>query len=269
MLKGDIMRIQIVFGMLLIGAISTCYGVDLTGISDSNGVFSIAIDPAITEDEYVAASVATNLAASAIVRLAAIQTLAKYPTPYLNILCELSRDPELAIPFAAAEALASCSPADSTATAKRIIQQLTTTPPVRQGDNLFGLRAAALLAELNDPSGFEYVAYRLLHAKFAAEKAAALAYLPKFRVFPGIPAAQAILDYIKGTIPSLRQEGTEAYKEAIILLPKAFHALYRLQSIDTLPQLEEFKLILPDNLQQNLQYYIQGLEAFQNNPPLP
>lgn len=263
------MRIQVLFGMLLLGAISACYGVDISGISDSNGVFSIAIDPAITEDEYVAASVATNLAASVIVRLAAIQTLAKYPTPYLNILREVSRDPELAIQFAAAEALASCSPADSTATAKRIIQQLTTTPPICQGDNLFGLRAAALLAELNDPSGFEYVAYRLLHANFAAEKASALAYLPKFKIFPGIPATQAILGFINGTIPSLKQEGTEEYKEAVILLPKAFHALYRLQSIDTLPQLEELKFILPDKLQQNLQYYIQSLKALQNNPPLP
>ena len=98
------MKTQLLFGMMLLGASSACFGVDLSGISDSNGVISIVIDPAITGDEYVAASVATNLAASGIVRLAAIQTLAKNPTPHLDTLRVVSHDSELAIQIAAAEA---------------------------------------------------------------------------------------------------------------------------------------------------------------------
>ena len=258
------MKTQLLFGMMLIGATSACFGVDLSGISDSNGIVSIAIDPAITGDEYVAASVATNLAASVIVRLAAIQTLAKNPTPHLNVLRVASRDTELAIQFAAAEALVPCSPTDSTVTAKTIIQQLAATPPVRQGDNMFGLRAAALLAKLNDPYGFDYTVFRLFHAKYAAEKVSALAYLPEFRRFPEVPVGKAIVRFIAEMLPALEQKGTQARDEADILLPRAFLALYQLRAVETLPQLKEWEKILSGSPLINLQYYMRGLEAYTN-----
>ena len=259
------MKTQLLFGMMLLGASSACFGVDLSGISDSNGVISIVIDPAITGDEYVAASVATNLAASGIVRLAAIQTLAKNPTPHLDTLRVVSHDSELAIQIAAAEALASCSLADSTDTAKMVIQQLTARPPVRQGDNMFGFQAAALLAKLNDPSGFEYVVFRLEHAKFAAEKVMALAYLPEFQRFPEVPAGKAIVRFIAETLPALEQEGTPARQEAEILLPRAFLALYHLRAVETLPQMKEWEKVLSGSPLRNLQYYMRGLETYSTN----
>lgn len=250
------------FVHVLIGVSSACFGVDLSGISDSNGVISITIDPAISGDEYVAASVATNLEASVIVRLAAIQTLAKNPTPHLDVLRAASRDPELSIRLAAAEVLATCDPATAADTAKMVVQQLTATPPVRQGDNMFGLSAAALLAKLNDPSGFEFVAARLFHAKFAAEKVTALAHLPEFRRFPEVPASKAIVRFIAETLPALEQEGTQARQEADVLLPRAFLALYHLRAVDTLPQLKEWEKVLSGSPLRNLQYYMRGLEAY-------
>ena len=108
------------------------------------------------------------------------------------------------------------------------------------------------------------MASRLAHAKFAAEKVSALAYLPDFQRFKEVPAAITIINYIEETLPALKQEGTEARKEAEILLPKAFHALYRLQAVETLPQLKEMEPNLPSRLQQNLQYYIRGLEVLKD-----
>lgn len=257
------------WGSLWFGAYSACFGVDLSGISDSNGVISIAFDPAIAEDEYAAASVATNVEASVIVRLAAIQTLANNPAPHLDALQLASRDKELAIKFAAAEALATCSPAESSAAAQSIIHQLVATPPERQGDNLFGLRSAALLAKLNDSSGFDFTVSRLFHAKFAAEKVSALAYLPEFQRFPEIPAAKAILRFIADTLPVLEQEGTQARQEADVLLPRAFLALYHLRAVESLPQLKEWAPTLPQSLQRSLQYYIQKLDAMQSEAVNP
>ncbi|MGD9781674.1 MAG: HEAT repeat domain-containing protein [Kiritimatiellia bacterium] len=261
------------FVLILIGCSSACFGLDLSGVSDSNGVISITIDPAITGDEYTAASVATNLEASVIVRLAAIQTLAKNPTPHLNVLRTASRDPELAIRLAAAEALVSCDSAIAADTAKMVIQQLTATPPVRQGDNMFGLNAAALLAKLNDPSGFEFVVFRLEHAKFAAEKVTALAHLPEFRRFPEVPAGKAVVRFIAEMLPALEQEGTQARQEADVLLPRAFLALYHLRAVETLPQLKEWEKVLSGSPLRNLQYYMRGLEAYSNegdtNAPVP
>ena len=255
--------------LMLIAASRPCFGVDLSGISDSNGVISIAFDPAIAGDEYAAASVATNVEASVIVRLAAIQTLANNPAPHLDALQLASRDKELAIKFAAAEALATCSPADSSVAAQSIIHQLVATPPERQGDNLFGLRSAALLAKLNDSSGFDFTVSRLFHAKFAAEKVSALAYLPEFQRFPEIPAAKAILRFIADTLPVLEQEGTQARQEADVLLPRAFLALYHLRAVESLPQLKEWAPTLPQSLQRSLQYYIQKLDAVQSEAVNP
>ena len=257
------------WGSLWFGALSACFGVDLSGISDSNGVISIAIDPAIAGDEYAAASVATNVEASVIVRLAAIQTLASNPAPHLDALQLASRDTELAIKFAAAEALATCSPADSSAAAQSIIHLLVATPPERQGDNLFGLRSAALLAKLNDSSGFDFTVSRLFHANFAAEKVSALAYLPEFQRFPEVPAAKAILRFIADTLPVLEQEGTQARQEADVLLPRAFLALYHLRAVESLPQLKEWAPTLPQSLQRSLQYYIQKLDAVQSEAVNP
>lgn len=258
------MKTQLIIGMMWIYASSVCFGVDLSGISDSNGVISIAIDPAITGDEYVAASVATNLAASDIVRLAAIQTLAKNPTSHLDILRVASRDTDLGIRLAAADALASCDPIDASNTAKAIIRSLETNPPAFESESSFGLRAAALLAKMNDPSGFEFVASRLSRAEFAAEKVSALAYLPEFRRFPEIPAGKVIVHFIEETLPALEQEGTQTRQEADILLPRAFLALYHLRAVETLPQLKEWEKVLSGSPLINLQYYMRGLEAYTN-----
>lgn len=263
------MKKQFLFGILLTGLSASSLAVDLLGITDSNGVISIRIDPAIMGDEYTAASVATNLAASYPVRLAAIQTLANNPAPHHETLIEAACDTSLGIRLAAAEALASSDSTAAAAVAKNIIQQLSTAAPALQSDNMFGLQAAALLARLNDSSGFSFVASRLAHAKFAAEKNSALSYLPDFRRFPEVPAADVIMDFIVGSLPALEEEGTAAYKEADILVPKAFLALYRLQAVSKLPQLKAWEPNLPTRHQQNLHYYIRGLEALQERDTNP
>ena len=255
------MKSLMLAGVLMLAISFSCLGMDLSGISDNNGVLTINIDPDITGDEYVAASVATNTAASTIVRVFGIETLGKNPRPHADVLLTASCDPDFAIRIASAKALVGCDPYAAARTAKGIIQQLSTTPPALQGDYLYGLEAAALLAKLNDPSGFEFVANRLEHADFSAEKVMALAYLPDFQALNKASATEAILTFIETTVSLLEQSNTAEKHGAEVLLPKAFNALYRLQAIESIPRLRAIIPLLNDHLQKNLQYHIQRLEA--------
>ncbi|HOR78304.1 MAG TPA: hypothetical protein PK572_11645 [Kiritimatiellia bacterium] len=260
------MKSLMLSGVLMLAISFSCLGMDLSGISDNNGVLTINIDPAITGDEYVAASVATNTTASTIVRVFSIETLGENPGPHADVLLTASRDPDFAIRIAAAKALVGCDPDAAVRTAKGIVQQLSTAQPAFQGDYLYGLEAAALLAKLNDPSGFEFVANRLEHADFSAEKVMALAYLPDFQVVNKASATEAILTFIETTVSLLEQSNAAEKHEAEILLPKAFNALYRLQAIEAIPRLKAIIPLLNEHLQNNIQYYIQKLEALSIEP---
>ena len=249
---------------LLIGAALTSTAENLPSISHVNAEPIAIVVPIPPEDEYFAASVATNLTTNLCERFLAIQTLSKNTASHLDVLRILTRDPKLDIQIMAAESLFPIDPAIASSTAKDAIRTLSAHTPESPTANFYGFRAAALLAKLNDPSGFDFVENRLHNSPFVIEKESALGCLPEFRRFPELPVANSIIRFIKATLPDLKQEGSKESLEADRLLAGAFDALYRLQAVETLSQLKEWEPNLPPKTQWILQYYMRGLETYKN-----
>lgn len=240
------------------------YGQDMSGFVERDGRLYIALDPAISEDAYTAASVATNMAASPHVRAMAIQVLTNNPSAHIDVLRMATRDPALLCRMNAAEALTEYDPAIAAKTAREVLKQLLSSPPARSSEYYNGHRAAKLLAKTGDPSGFNFVTNRLTHAKFLSEKVGSLDVLPEFRLFPEVAASQVVLQFIESTIPVLAQEDPVSRQEANILLSRSLLALYRLQAVDALPQMRTWAPRLPDNLQKELDFTIRRLEAIKD-----
>ncbi|HOR77882.1 MAG TPA: HEAT repeat domain-containing protein [Anaerolineaceae bacterium] len=237
------------------------YGHDLSGFVERNGRLYIALDPAISEDVHAAASVATNMSASPHVRAMAIQVLTNNPSAHIDVLRMATRDPSLLCRMNAAEALTGYDPTIAAETAREVLRQLMSSPPARSSEYYNGYRAAILLAQTGDPSGFNFITDRLTHAKYLSEKVSSLDALPEFRLFPEVAASQVVLQFIENTIPVLAQGDPASRQEANILLSRSFLALFRLHAVDAIPQMRTWGTRLPDNLQKELDYIIRRIEA--------
>ena len=254
---------------LLIGAASTCNAEPLTNIPLDDVSSSNSIELALVADEYLAASVVTNTSARYYHRVIALQNLAKNPHLHLDVLRILIHDPDLDIRIRAAEALEPVDTETAIRAAKQIIAELSSAGSDRMIRHSAGLRAAVMLARLNDPSGFEYVAARLSQNNLSADKFSALGCLPEFRRFPDLPASDVIIRYVEEILPLLEVE--EQRKRVELHLSSAFNALYQLRAVEALPRMKQWEPTLPPKIKWILQYNMRGLESYANedNPHAP
>jgi len=246
--------------ILFLGALPIVFAEHLPDIHNGSETSTYSIESAIASDEYLAASVVTNLAASLYHRIIALQCLSKNPHSHLDVLRGLTHDPKLDIRVMASETLVDLDPAIASHTAKEVIRLFAASPPENKTAHYYGFRAAALLAKLDDTSGFTFLTERLHRSPFAVEKEWALVYLPAFRQIKKLSAVNSIVQFIEETLPALEQEQADTRHNAIRLLPKAFNALYRLQAVEALPRMKQWESALPPKTQWSLQYYIRGLE---------
>lgn len=257
--------------ILLLGALPIVFAEHLPDIHYGEEASTNSIETAIANDEYLAASVATNLTASLYHRIIAIQCLSKNPHSNLEVLRVSTHDPILDIRVMAAEALVDLDPSAASHTAKEVIRLLAASPPENKTAHYYGFRAAALLAKLDDTSGFTFLTERLHRSPFAVEKEWALVYLPEFRQIQKLPAVNSIVQFIEETLPALEQEQANTRQNAFRLLPKAFNALYQLRAVEALPRMKQWEPTLPPKIKWILQYNMRGLETYANeeNPHAP
>ncbi len=186
-------------------------------------------------DDYARAAIALDTNAQFGVRLDAIESLANNPTPHLDTLEALLKEPDWTLRFAAIEVIEPVRTDLAYQAAKQLVQEASRSPDASLLDIPDALWAAALLARMGDASAMPFIADQLHHSPSRSLRGTALSALYSYYYLKEAKPYEPIIRFIDQTLPDLNSSDSHTQEAALSLLPSAVYKLSMLHAVEALP----------------------------------